>query len=669
MTLCLAGNQNCGKTTLFNELTGMNRHTGNWPGVTVERVSGTARGAPDIELIDLPGVYSLSPYTMEERVTRDYLLSPEAGGIINVVDATNLERNLYLTLQLCELRKPMIVALNMMDEVRASGDWLDVKALERELGLPVVPISARHGEGLDRLLAAARETVLRRRGPPAADICSGPLHEALHAICHLVETKAALSGLPVRYAATKLIEEDEPAACRLGLDETERHIIGEIKARMEDALGAEGDCALADARYHYISRLAREHIRRGPAHGGLTRSERIDRLLTHRAAAIPLFLAVMAAVFWLTFGPLGAALSHGFSGWLEGAAGWAEDALTAAGTHPRLVSLVTEGVLGGIFAMLGFLPVIVLLFLFLSLLEDSGYMARAAFIMDRLLRPFGLSGRAFIPMLTGFGCSVPAIMATRGMGNLRERRLTIFITPFMSCAARVPIYALLVAAFFGPYGAPVMTGVYAAGIAAALLCGLFLKDAPGFRTDATPLLLELPPYRLPALKSVARLLWDRAWDFIRRAFTVIFAASVVIWALSSFDARLRPVENKADSLLAAAGSFVAPAFAPLGFGDWETSTALIAGLMAKEAVVSTLAVLHETGEEGLPEVIRETFTPLSAWSFMVFVVLYMPCVAAFAVMKRELGKLTHALAAAAAQTGVAWLCVFLVYQVGRLVSG
>ena len=666
MILCLAGNQNCGKTTLFNGLTGMHQHVGNWPGVTVERKSGSARSAPEVEIVDLPGVYSLSPYTMEERVTRDYLLSAEADGIINIVDATRIERNLYLTLQLRELRKPLVVALNMMDEARAAGITFDIHALERELGVSVIPISARGGEGVGRLMAKARETAERGHIPPVTDICSGPLHEALHAIAHLVEAKARKVNLPVRYAATKLIEGDEPVACRLALDEPERHIIGEIKARMEDTLDAEGDCALADARYSYIEGLVRKHVL-SHAHR-VTRSDRIDRVLTHRVAAIPLFFAVMAVVFGLTFGP-GALLSAWFARLLGLLTQGAETALNAAGASPWLSGLVTEGALGGVFTMLGFLPVILTLFFCLSLLEDTGYMARAAFVTDRLLRSFGLSGRAFIPMLMGFGCSVPAILATRAMGSAKERRLTIFITPFMSCAARLPIYALFVAAFFDRRGALVMTAVYMLGLVVALLCALALKDLPPFKADAAPFVMELPPYRLPTLKTVLRLLWDKARDFIRRAFTIIFAASVIIWCLSSLDTHLRPMDaarDKSESLLAAAGGWIAPVFEPLGFGDWRSATSVIAGLTAKEAVVSTLAVLHDTGEDALPDAIRDAFTPLTAWSFMVFILLYMPCAAAFAVMKRELGKLRYALAAAAGQTTVAWLCAFVVFQVGRL---
>lgn len=668
MTLGLAGNQNCGKTTLFNELTGMNQHVGNWPGVTVERKSGPARGQKDITLVDLPGVYSLSPYTLEERVSRDYLLSDEADGIINIVDATHIERNLYLTLQLCELQRPMVIALNMMDEVRASGDQFNVEELERELGLPIIPISARNGEGLERLIEVAKETALNRRIPPITDICEGALHEALHSIGFLIEDKARKAQLPVRYAATKLVEEDEPVACKLKLDEKERHIIGEIKDRMEEKLGAEGDCALADARYRYIEHLVSEHIRRGARYGKPTLTDRLDRVLTHKVAAIPLFLLVMSAVFWLTFGPIGSALQEGFSWLLDVLSGAAETAMESAGVAPWLTALTIEGILGGIFAMLGFLPVIVLLFFFLSLLEDSGYMARTAFVMDRLLRPFGLSGRAFIPMLMGFGCSVPAIMASRTVSGTKERRLAIFITPFMSCAARVPIYALFVAAFFPKRGALVMTAVYILGVAVAFAFAFFFKDMPFFKAEQTPFVMELPPYRMPAAKTVLRLLWDKAWDFIRRAFTVIFVASVIIWFLSSYNLHIQPVIDKSDSVLAELGGLLAPVFAPLGFGEWRSSTAILAGLTAKEAVVSTLAVLYQTSSESLPEMLQAVYTPLTAWSFMIFVLLYMPCVAAFAAMKRELGKLSYAVAAAATQTAIAWLCAFLVFQIGRLIS-
>jgi ferrous iron transport protein B len=564
----------------------------------------------------------------------------------------------------------MVIALNMMDEVRAAGDAFDVAELARELGLPIIPISARAGEGLDKLITAARDTVLDKKTPPITDICEGALHEALHAIGYLVGEKAAATQLPVRYAATKLTEGDEPVACNLRLDDTERHIIKEIVARMEEKLGSECDCAIADARYGYIDHLVNVHIRRGRADGTPTRSQRIDSVLTHKIAAIPLFIAVMAGVFWLTFGPVGAFLSDSFASLLGLLSDLAAQGLENAGVSELLRALIVEGVLGGVFAMLGFLPVIILLFFFLALLEDSGYMARAAFVMDRLLRGIGLSGRAFIPMLVGFGCSVPAIMATRTMQSQKERRLAIFIMPFMSCAARVPIYALFAAAFFPSRAALVMTVIYALGILIAILFSFFFKDLPFFKAEKTPFVMELPPYRLPSPKTVLRLLGDKARDFIRRAFTIIFAASVVIWCLSTFDITLRPAADAGSaSILEEAGSFIAPVFSPLGFGDWKSSTALLTGLTAKEAVVSTMTVLHKTSEEDLPAVIGQIYTPLTAMSFMVFVLLYMPCVAAFAAMRRELGRMRYAVAAAATQTGVAWLCAFLVYQGGRLLTG
>lgn len=666
MTFALAGNQNSGKTTLFNQLTGSNQHVGNWPGVTVERREGAVRRHGDMEVVDLPGIYSLSPYTLEEVVSRDFLTSGEADGIINIVDASNIERNLYLTLQLRELRKPMVIALNMMDEARAAGDEFDIAGLRRELGVPVVPISARNGEGIDALVEEARKAVRDKKIPPVTDICEGHLHEALHAISHLIQGKAESLGLPARFCATKLVEGDGPMAEKLGLNREELHVIEEIAELMEHNLDIERDAALADARYTYISRLVEGHIRKGPKRGSNSRSNKIDRVLTHKIWAIPCFAAFMLIIFWFTFGPVGSFLSDGFA-WLLGLGVDAVDGLLeSTGAAPWLRGLFVDGVLTGITSMLGFLPVIVILFFFLSVMEDTGYMSRAAFVMDRALCKFGLSGRAFFPMIMGFGCSVPAIMATRTMQNPRERRLTILITPFMSCAARIPIYSLFIAAFFKTHGALVMFGIYALGIVIALLCAYFLKDAKPFRSSKTPFVMELPPYRVPSAKTVARLLLDKAGDFVRRAFTVIFAATVVIWFLQSFDTSFHIVENNDASILAWLGNLIKPVFAPLGFGTWQASTALLTGLTAKEAVVSTMAVLYNTSEDLLPELLRGLFTPAAACGFMVFTLLYMPCAAAFATMKRELGKWRYALAAAGFQTGVAWIMGFLTFQVVRL---
>ncbi len=639
MTFALAGNQNSGKTTLFNQLTGSNQHVGNWPGVTVERKTGTLIKHKNIQLVDLPGIYSLSPYTLEEVVSRDFLTSNEVDVIVNIVDATNLERNLYLTLQLCELGKPMVIALNMMDEALAHGDVINFAEFQKELGIPVVPISARNGDGIPQLIVAMQDAAVKKTVPPLNDICEGYLHEAIHSITHLVEAKSAATHLPRRYVATKLVEGDAIIQDKLGLDNHEKHIIQEIVELMEHKMDLESDAALADARYTFVSHLVNEHIRRGRKAGEMTLSNKIDRVLTNKIAAIPCFVGIMAFVFWFTFGPIGTFIADSFAGLLDLITGTIGTALESANASDWVQGLVVDGVLAGIFSMLGFLPVILLLFLFLSILEDTGYMARAAFVMDRFLSRFGLSGRAFFPMIMGFGCSVPAIMATRTMSSAKERRLAILVTPFMSCAARVPIYGLFIAAFFDTHAALVMTAIYFIGIVVAVLCAFFFKDLKFFKSGQTPFVMELPPYRLPSLKTVLLLLVDKAGDFMKRAFTVIFAATVVIWFLSSFDSSFKMVEDDNDSLLADVGTFISPVFKPLGFGEWEASTAILTGFTAKEAVVSTMAVLYNTEEDSLHEVLRSVFTPLTAWSFMVFKLLYMPCVSAFAATKRELGKL------------------------------
>lgn len=671
MILALAGNQNSGKTTLFNLLTGSSQRVGNWPGVTVEKKEGGIRKHPEYTLVDLPGIYSLSPYSIEEVVARDFLTGGEPEGIINIVDATNIERNLYLTLQLCELQKPMVIALNMMDEAQARGDIFRIDALSRELGIPVVPISARNGEGAEALIRTVIRTMQTKEPPPIRDICHGPLHESLHAIAHLIEHKSDEQGFPHRYAATKLTEGDCPMQERLGLDEHEIHIINEICELMEHRLGQERDAALADARYNFIEELIARNIIRARNDGEMTLSQKIDRVLTGRWTALLCFFGILSLVFWLTFGPVGSFLQNSFAGILDMASSAVDKWLQSMEIAEWLRGLIVDGALAGIFSMLGFLPLILLLFFFLSLLEDSGYMARAAFVTDRILRRFGLSGRAFFPMIMGFGCSVPAIMAARGVTSVKERHLTVLITPFMSCAARIPIYGLFTAAFFPESGFWIMMALYLFGVAVALLCAFVLKDAPAFKATDTPFVMELPPYRLPTVRTVARLLWDKGSDFVRRAFTVIFAATVIIWFLQSFSPSLRMVENNGESLLAVIGGVLAPLFAPLGFGTWQASTALLTGFAAKEAVVSTMAVLYSTGVEDLPAMLSSVagFTPASAVSFMVFTLLYMPCVAAFAAMKRELGGLGRAILAAAFQTGVAWLMSYLVFQFIHLIEG
>ena len=668
MRFALAGNQNSGKTTLFNLLTGSAQHVGNWAGVTVEKKEGRVLRRRDVLLTDLPGIYSLSPYTAEEIISRDYLVSSEVDGIINIVDATNLERNLYLSMQLVELGRPMVIALNMMDEVRASGDVFDLSLLEEKLGLPVIPISARKREGIERLVSAAMDAVQKNRIPSVRDICEGPLHESLHSIGHLVESRAAAHGYTIRFAATKLMENDELMEQKLELSREERHIVGEIAALMEARSGVERDAALADARYTYIEKIVSQTVRRTRARGAPTPSDKIDRVLTHRIWALPCFLGIMLLVFGVTFGPLGVFLSDGFADLLGFGVEAVAGTLERLGVSTWVVGFVADGALGGVAAMLGFLPVILLLFLFLSILEDTGYMARAAFVMDMFFRRFGLSGQSFFPMVMGFGCSVPAVMAARTLRDPKQRRLTIFLVPFMSCGARVPIYAMFIAAFFSRYAALVMMGIYAFGILTAFVCAYFLKDVKAFKAESSPFVMELPPYRLPTVKTVLRLLWDKGSDFVRRAFTVIFVASMIIWFLSSFDFQIRFTEDSAQSILAVLGGWVAPLFAPLGFGTWQASTAVLAGFTAKEAVVSTMAVLYDTGRDLLPEVLRGVFSTASVLSFLVFSSLYMPCVAAFAAMRRELGT-KWSLLAVGFETGVAWVLGFLVYQTARLITG
>lgn len=665
--LALAGNQNCGKTTLFNALTGSNQHVGNFPGVTVEKKEGSIKKYKDAVLVDLPGIYSLSPYTSEEVVTRDFLVKDHPDAIINIVDATNLERNLYLTLQLMELNIPMILALNMMDEVRASGNTIHVKKLSQELGIPVIPISAAKGEGISDLLDTVIKTLKGDKALPRLDFCKGEVHRAIHSIAHIIEDHAQTAGYPIRFAATKLVEGDEPMFKALDLDSGDIHIIDHIVEQMEQDLGTDREAALADMRYSYIEQLCAQCVVKHQETREQLRSEKIDRLLTSKYLGIPIFLLIMMLIFWLTFSVLGAPLQDLLSAWIDSFTAFLESFLVRNRVTPWLISLLINGVCAGVGSVLSFLPIIVLLFFFLSLLEDSGYMARVAFVMDKLLRKIGLSGRSFVPMLIGFGCSVPAIMATRTLSSDRDRKMTIVLTPFMSCSAKLPIYGMITAAFFPEHPAIVMVSLYVLGIVVAILSGLLLKNTI-FQGNSVPFVMELPAYRLPDAKSVLLHMWEKAKDFLHKAFTIIFIASIVIWFLQSFDWRLNMVSDSATSILASVGSIIAPLFTPLGFNDWRASTALITGFTAKESVVSTLTILTGASSDAqLSAILTQIFTPLSAFSFLAFTILYMPCVAAFAASKRELGSMKQALLTAGYQTLVAYIVGTLIYQVGSLI--
>ncbi|MFZ5975740.1 MAG: ferrous iron transport protein B [Bacillota bacterium] len=667
LVFALIGNQNCGKTTLFNQLTGSRQRVGNWPGVTVEKKEGFVKNKKEIKIIDLPGIYSLSPYTMEEVVSRDYIIDEHPDAVINVVDATNLERSLYLTLQLAELGTPMVIALNMMDEVRANGDDIDVRRLETELGIPVVPISASRNEGTAKLMNRAVEAAERKQVPPIHDICSGDVHKALHAIAHLVEDKAKLRGYPVRYTATKLVEGDALVRDAIRLDASEAALIEDIVHRMENDSGQDREAMLADTRYNFIGSVVSRTVKRRRAHGEPTRSDRIDALLTHRILAYPMFLLILFLVFEITFGFIGSTLRDAFSWLLDAGVSFVAGVLESLGASPWVMGLMVDGVLAGVTTVLSFMPVILILFLCLSILEDSGYMARAAFMMDRLLRHLGLSGRSFIPMIMGFGCSVPAIMAARTLDNERDRRLTIFLTPFMSCGARVPVYAVFTAAFFEKSQSLVMLSIYVLGVVIAIISGLILKRTV-LKGEPAPFVLELPTYRLPTLSSVVLHMWEKAKGFVKRAFTVIFVASVIIWFLQSFDFSLQMVADSSTSILANAGMLIAPVFIPLGFGTWQAATALITGFTAKEVVISTMAVLY-AADAGMPgTVLQGVFTPLSAYAFMAFTALYLPCVAAFAAMVREMGSWKWGLGAVGFQTGMAWIVALLIFQGGRLLG-
>ena len=665
----LAGNQNCGKTTLFNQLTGSNQHVGNFPGVTVDRKDGIIRGHAEATVTDLPGIYSLSPYSSEEIVTRDFLLNTHPDGIINIVDATNIDRNLYLTMQLMELGIPMVLALNMMDEVRANGGTIMVNKLEELLGVPVVPISAAKNEGIDELVEHALHVARHRETPGRIDFCDaadgkdGAVHRCIHAVTHLIEDHAQRAGLPLRFYATKLVEGDRLIEQALQLDENETELLGHTIAELENETGLDREAALADMRFTFIERLCDKTVVRPGESREHKRSVAIDKVLTGKYTALPCFIGIMALVFWLTFGVIGAALSDLLTLGIDAVTNVADHALTVYGINPVVHSLVIDGIFAGVGSVLSFLPVIVTLFFFLSILEDTGYMARVAFVMDQLLRRVGLSGRSFVPMLIGFGCSVPAIMATRTLSSDRDRKMTILLTPFMSCSAKLPIYALFTTAFFPrQWRAVVMVGLYITGIVCGILYALVLK-LTRYKGEPVPFVMELPNYRFPSARSVGQLIWEKAKDFLQKAFTIIFVATVLIWFLQTFDTRLN-VATPDSSLLALIGSWVAPLFKPLGFGDWRVSTALITGFTAKESVVSTLTVLLG----GDTAALATMFTPFTAIVFLVFTLLYTPCVAAIAAVKRELGGAKAAAGVVIMQCAIAWVVAFVVHCVGTLLG-
>ena len=667
MILALAGNQNCGKTTLFNALTGSNQHVGNFPGVTVDQKIGDVKGEKSCQVVDLPGIYSLRPYTQEEIVTRDFIINEKPDGIINIVDATNIERNLYLTLQLLELCVPMVLALNMMDEVNSNGGTVNIEKMSELLGIPVVPISASKGEGVSELIDKAVSTAKNKQKPKVWDFCSAesPVHRCIHAVVHLIDDHAERAGLPARFCTSKLIEGDPDIEDRLELDENERELLEHCIVEMEDESGLDRNAALAAMRYDFIESVVSDSVVKAHESREHRRSMAIDKVLTGKYTALPVFFGVMFLVFWLTFGVIGSALSDLLALGIDSFTSLADRALTAYGINPIVHSLVIDGIFAGVGSVLTFLPLIVVLFFFLSILEDTGYMARVAFVMDRALRKIGLSGRSFVPMLIGFGCSVPAIMATRTVSSDRDRKMTILLTPYMSCSAKIPIYAVFATAFFPNHKALVMISMYVVGIVLSVLLALILKNT-AFKGNPVPFVMELPNYRLPSPKSVVLLLWDKAKDFLQRAFGIIFIATIIIWFLRSFDTRLNVVENSADSLLALIGRFIAPVFAPLGFGDWRAATSLISGFTAKEAVISTMAVLLETNLSNLGGALSEIFTPLTAVSFLVFTLLYTPCVAAVASIRRELGSKLQTLGVVLLQCTVAWICALVIYQVGGL---
>ena len=667
MIFALVGNQNCGKTTLFNALTGANQHVGNFPGVTVDQKMGDVRGQKNCSVVDLPGIYSLRPYTQEEIVSRNFILNNRPDCIINIIDATNIERNLYLTLQLLELRIPTVLALNMMDEVRANGGTVDISGLSRALGIPVVPIVAAKGEGVSELIDQAVTVARNKTLPGVYDFCDegSPVHRCIHAVVHLIQDHADKLGISSRFCTAKLIEGDPEMADLLGLDQNEKELLEHCIVQMEIETGLDRNAALADMRYSFIENAVAKNVVKCHESIEHRRSVQIDRILTGKYTAIPVFLGIMFLIFYLTFNVIGEALSNWLSLGVDALTNLVDRGLTAYGINPVVKGLVVDGVLSGVGSVLSFLPLIVTLFFFLSILEDTGYMARVAFVMDKLLRKIGLSGRSFVPMLIGFGCTVPAIMATRTVSSDRDRKMTILLTPYMSCSAKIPIYAVFSAAFFENSGLA-MIALYVTGIAVGIVVALVLRGT-AFKGEPVPFVMELPNYRMPSAKSVGLLLWEKARDFLQRAFSIIFLATVLIWVLQSFDSRLNVVTDSANSLLAMIGQFIAPVFKPLGFGDWRMVTALISGFSAKEAVVSTLSVLLGTSMADLGGALTTVFTPLAAVSFLVFTLLYTPCVASIATIRRELDSGLKAFGVVVLQCSVAWLAAFIVYNVGALI--
>lgn len=664
LTFALAGNQNCGKTTLFNRLTGSNQHVGNFPGVTVDRKDGVIKGYSNTLVTDLPGIYSMSPYSSEEIVTREFILREKPKGIINIVDATNIERNMYLTMQLMELNIPMVIALNMMDEVRENGGSIRINEMEQMLGVPVVPISAAKNEGITELVSHAIHVAKYQEAPARVDFCGqedqdSPVHRCIHGIMHLIEDHANKAEIPLRFAASKLAEGDQIILKALKLDENEKDMLEHIILQMEKERGLDRAAAIADMRFHFIQKVCQKTVIKPKESKEHVRSRKIDRILTGKYTAIPAFAGIMALVFWLTFNVIGAWLSGALDMLITALTQAVDAALTSMNINEVLHSLIIDGIFEGVGSVLSFLPTIVTLFFFLSMLEDSGYMARVAFVMDKLLRKIGLSGRSIVPMLIGFGCTVPGVMASRTLSSERDRKMTILLTPFMSCSAKLPIYAFFTAAFFPKNGAVVMVGLYFIGIFMGILAALLLKKSL-FRGEAVPFVMELPNYRMPGIKNVGQLLWEKARDFLQRAFSVIFIATILIWFLQSFNLHFNIVSDSKDSILASVAGVVAPVFAPLGFGDWRICVALITGFMAKESVVSTLSVLVGTGG-----VLQELLTPWSAFSLLVFCLLYTPCVAAISAIRRELGG-KWACAVAGGQCVIAWLAAFVIYTIGRI---
>ncbi len=668
MVFALVGNQNCGKTTLFNCLTGSNQHVGNFPGVTVDQKIGNIIGAKNAAVVDLPGIYSLRPYTQEEIVTRDFIINEKPDGIINIVDATNIERNLYLSLQLLEMHIPMVIALNMMDEVRNNGGTINIQRISEMLGVPVVPISAAKNEGISELVSHAIDVAQKKTFPKITDFCpQGPVHRCVHSVTHQIEDHAIKFGISPRFCATKLIENDSDFIKVLELDDNELELIEHSVLEMENERGMDRNAALADMRYDFIEGVCRVCVVKCKESIEHKRSVKIDNILTGKYLAIPLFVLIMCAVFYLTFGVIGSFLSDLLASGIGKLSGVVDKGLTSYGINPVVRSLIIDGIFAGVGSVLSFLPIIVVLFFFLSVLEDTGYMARVAFVMDKLLRKIGLSGRSIVPMLIGFGCSVPAVMASRTLSSNRDRKMTIMLVPFMSCSAKIPIYTLFATAFFPKSAALVMIILYFSGILIGIIVALLLKSTV-FKGKPVPFVMELPNYRIPSLKTVLLLMWDKAKDFLQKAFTVIFVATIIIWFLQKFDAKLNVVTDSSQSLLALIGKFIAPVFSPLGFGDWRITTSLISGFTAKEAVVSTLGVLSQTGNAELQNTVSTMFTSLSAASFLAFTLLYTPCVAAVAAIKRELASRSKTVLIVIMQCAIAWCVSFAVFNIGSLLS-